>query len=115
MKELRMSDIDWSDHRFFLIPGTKAAPKSPVVRNLTECPYTERHRHQGGKGGNIALRSSATKPGCAGTDEEESPMKFYGKAEESAKVILDAFRHPNSLPKPLAQPSRNFLRRPARV
>ena len=29
-------------------------------------------------------------------------MKFYGKAEESAKVILDAFRTPNSLPKPLA-------------
>ena len=30
-------------------------------------------------------------------------MKFYGKAEESAKVILEAFRNPNSLPKPLAQ------------
>jgi hypothetical protein len=30
-------------------------------------------------------------------------MKFYGKAEESAKIILDAFQHPNRLPKPLAQ------------
>jgi hypothetical protein len=30
-------------------------------------------------------------------------MKFYGKAEESAKVILDAFRNPNCLPKPLAE------------
>jgi antirestriction protein ArdC len=30
-------------------------------------------------------------------------MKFYGKAEESAKVILEAFRNPNCLPKPLAQ------------
>jgi hypothetical protein len=30
-------------------------------------------------------------------------MKFYGKAEESAKVILEAFRSPNSLPTPLAQ------------
>lgn len=35
-------------------------------------------------------------------------MKFYGKAEESAKVILDAFRNPNGLPKPLAQV---FIRR----
>jgi hypothetical protein len=24
-------------------------------------------------------------------------MKFYGKAEESAKVILEAFRNPNTL------------------
>jgi hypothetical protein len=29
-------------------------------------------------------------------------MKFYGMAEESAKVILEAFRNPNCLPKPLA-------------
>jgi antirestriction protein ArdC len=30
-------------------------------------------------------------------------MRFYDKAEESAKVILEAFRNPNRLPKPLAQ------------
>jgi antirestriction protein ArdC len=30
-------------------------------------------------------------------------MKFYGKAEESATIILEAFRNPNRLPKPLAQ------------
>ena len=30
-------------------------------------------------------------------------MKFYGKAKESAKIILEAFRQPNNLPKPLAQ------------
>ena len=29
-------------------------------------------------------------------------MKFYGKAESAAKAILDAFRHPNQLPKALA-------------
>ena len=30
-------------------------------------------------------------------------MKFYGKAEQSANNILEAFRNPNRLPKPLAQ------------
>jgi hypothetical protein len=29
-------------------------------------------------------------------------MKFYGKAEEAANDILDAFKNPHSLPKPLA-------------
>jgi hypothetical protein len=35
-------------------------------------------------------------------------MRFYGKAEESANTILETFRNPNSLPKPLAQV---FIRR----
>src|SRR6266852_1394668 len=35
-------------------------------------------------------------------------MKFYGKAEEAAKAILNAFENPNTLPEPLAQ---LFIRR----
>jgi hypothetical protein len=49
-EERLMSDIDWGDHRFFLMPGVPAAKNSPVQMNLTKCPYTEMHPHQGGKG-----------------------------------------------------------------
>jgi hypothetical protein len=41
-----MTDIDWSDHRFALVPG-KAAPKEITAVDLDQRPYTETHTKAG--------------------------------------------------------------------